>query len=343
MFGDQPEAADLGRNCEIRRVELETDLPWCQFCIKGESSLWEGIEQLKIGSGEKTVVSMLTGWSQQLPGWNLQQGLEMLLKPSNRRLPRTTQPKRAPFVVVEGIDSSGKTTHVEAVANALAHLHYSVRVITFPNNLTPLGRFLKHILQTGSQMECWTQHILFSLHRWEVVDLIQESLITGTAVICERYAWSGVVCSYVSDPRMPLRAYMTCDHGILQPDVVVLLTSKAEVPVEKLFTDADRSNIILFLGKCVTVIDPRVRKAVSHYGHVPAMYAAGDGTNHCPGTDALWSDKGNAMYEWMCNQMGYVSDTPFNAESKGRLVGGVFQPSLHARGPWYRFDTVVSG
>ena len=46
----------------------------------------------------------------------------MLLKPSNRRLPRTTQPKRAPFVVVEGIDSSGKTTHVEAIANALAHL-----------------------------------------------------------------------------------------------------------------------------------------------------------------------------------------------------------------------------
>ena len=81
-------------------------------------------------------MSILTDWSQQLPGWNLQQGLEMLLKPSNRRSPRTTKPKRAPFVVVEGIDSSGKTTHVEAVANALAHLHYSVRVITFPNNLT---------------------------------------------------------------------------------------------------------------------------------------------------------------------------------------------------------------
>ena len=27
MFGDQPEAADLGRNCEICRVELELDRP----------------------------------------------------------------------------------------------------------------------------------------------------------------------------------------------------------------------------------------------------------------------------------------------------------------------------
>ena len=85
-------------------------------------------------------MSILTGWSQQLPGWNLQQGLEMLLKPSNRRLPRTTQPKGAPFVVVEGIDSSGKTTHVEAIANALAHLHYSVRVITFPEQSNSIGK-----------------------------------------------------------------------------------------------------------------------------------------------------------------------------------------------------------
>ena len=36
VFGDQPEAADLGRNCEICRVELELDRPWCQNCTLGE-------------------------------------------------------------------------------------------------------------------------------------------------------------------------------------------------------------------------------------------------------------------------------------------------------------------
>ena len=176
-------------------------------------------------------MSILTQWSKEVPRWNLQQGLEMLIRPSNRRFPRTMQPKVAPFVVIEGIDSSGKTTHVEALAAALSQLQYSVRVITFPNNLTPLGRFLKHILQTGSQLECWTQHILFSLHRWEMMDLIQELLLTGTAVICERYAWSGVVYSYVSNPGMPLEAYMNCDQGILQPDVVVLLTTSPQESV----------------------------------------------------------------------------------------------------------------
>ena len=64
-----------------------------------------------------------------------------------------------------------------------------------------------------------------------MVDLIQESLVTGTAVICERYAWSGVVYSYVSQPQMPLEAYMTCHHGILQPDVVILLSTSPQESV----------------------------------------------------------------------------------------------------------------
>ena len=213
MFGDQPEAADLGRNCEICKVQLENETPWCECCTDGgEGTLWDRLEQFKISSGEGTVMSILTQWSEEVPRWNLQQGLEMLIRPSNRRFPRAIQPKVAPFVVIEGIDSSGKT----------------VRVIAFPNNLTPLGRFLKHILQTGSRLECWTQHILFSLHRWEMMDLIQELLLTGTAVICERYAWSGVVYSYVSNPEMPLEAYMNCDQGIIQPDMVVLLTTSPQ-------------------------------------------------------------------------------------------------------------------
>ena len=65
-------------------------------------------------------------------------------------------------------------------------------------------------------------------------------------------------------------------------------SSKKHVPIEELFTDKDKSDIILFLAKCQEVIDPRVRKAVSHYGHTPVMYAAGDGTSHYPGTDTLW-------------------------------------------------------
>ena len=57
MFGDQPEAADLGRNCELCRVELELDRPWCQRCTMGEISLWERLEKLedKLGGTDRDV------------------------------------------------------------------------------------------------------------------------------------------------------------------------------------------------------------------------------------------------------------------------------------------------
>ena len=51
------------------------------------------------------------------------------------------------------------------------------------------------------------------------MDLIQESLLGGTAVMCERYAWSGAVYSYVSNPQLPLEAHMNCDQVIIQPDL----------------------------------------------------------------------------------------------------------------------------
>ena len=51
---------------------------------------------------------------------------------------------------------------------------------------------------------------------------------------------------------------------------------KHKTPVDKLFTDRDRSDLILFLARCTEVLDPRVRKALSHYGHVPIWYQSGD-------------------------------------------------------------------
>ena len=81
---------------------------------------------------------------------------------------------------------------------------------------------------------CSVGHSTFCFpYRWEVMDLIQESLLAGTAVICERYAWSGAVYSFVSNPQLPLKAYMSCDQGMRQPDIVVLLTTSPQESMDR--------------------------------------------------------------------------------------------------------------
>ena len=67
---------------------------------------------------------------------------------------------------------------------------------------------------------------------------------------------------------------------------------KKGVPVERLFSEEEKSDLIRFLARCTEVIDSRVRKAISHYGHMPIWYESGDGTQSYPNTDTLWADMG---------------------------------------------------
>ena len=97
-------------------------------------------------------------------------------------------------------------------------------------------------------------------------------------------------------------------------------SEKMKTDIDRLFSDGDRSDLFRFLSKCSEVIDPRVRKAVSHYGHVPLLYASGDGTQHYAGTDTLWADKGNSFYSWLCDKRGYFHEYNLNPESKGDLL-----------------------
>ena len=101
------------------------------------------------------------------------------------------------------------------------------------------------------------------------------------------------------------------------------LTKASEIqntPIDRLFSDGDRSDLFRFLARCRDIIDPRVRKAVSHYGHVPLTHASDDGIPHYPGTDTLWADKGNTFYAWVCKTRGYFDEYNLNAESKGDLL-----------------------
>ena len=69
----------------------------------------------------------------------------MLTKPTNQRFARPEQPRIAPLVVLEGPDYAGKAFHAEGISLWLSKQGFAVQTLTFPNNQTPLGRFLKRV------------------------------------------------------------------------------------------------------------------------------------------------------------------------------------------------------
>ena len=169
------------------------------------------------------VLTSLQKWARDISAWDLIQGVDVLMKPINKRFVRPEQHRIAPFIVIEGPDFSGKTFHAEGISLWLTKQGFAVHTLTFPNNQTPLGRFLKRALKEQVPLSMWTHHVLFSLHRWEFSSWI--TLSRKYALIVESYAWSGTTYSWASKPEADPSKYMLLDAGLPQPDLVICMVT----------------------------------------------------------------------------------------------------------------------
>ena len=151
------------------------------------------------------VIEALKEWSQDAPTWDILYWLNQFLQPSITREGRMTGPRQGLFIVFEGIDGSGKTFHLDAVKEALIARSRAIHTVVFPNNRTPLGRFLKDCLSKG------------------FMDWITTALTQNEVVLCERYTWSGVVYSSTLDPTLDLQGFMSIEKGLIAPDLVVYI------------------------------------------------------------------------------------------------------------------------
>ena len=82
-----------------------------------------------------------------------------------------------------------------------------------------------HLFMSSEQtpLSTLTHHVLSSLHRWEFASWITHMLNRNYAVIVERYAWSGTVYSWASNPTRDSSNYMIVDVGLPQPDLVICI------------------------------------------------------------------------------------------------------------------------
>lgn len=161
----------------------------------------------------------------------------------------TESSKRAPFIVIEGLDRSGKTTQTEKLYNRLQDAKIDAKVIKFPGQFsatrisfeseicvkdrtTAIGKMIDSYLRSMSDLDDHAVHLLFSANRWEVKYVLNAShwiklirlfvnvyrktienfLNAGTTIICDRYAFSGIAfsASKVTPAGEPLLPFEWC-------------------------------------------------------------------------------------------------------------------------------------
>ena len=97
------------------------------------------------------------------------------------------------FFSLEGIDGSGKSTHIEKLANALEADGYSVVKLREPGGAKVSERIREILLDPAFKgiMADKAELLLYNAARAQVIhEIIQPALDAGKVVIADRFAWS---------------------------------------------------------------------------------------------------------------------------------------------------------
>ena len=97
------------------------------------------------------------------------------------------------FIVLEGIDGSGKTTQTKLIEKKLKFSAKEAIIVREPGG-TSLGELVRNILKTEKDLDPLTQLLLFSSCRRELIHkVIKPALLQNQNIICDRYIYSTLV------------------------------------------------------------------------------------------------------------------------------------------------------
>jgi dTMP kinase len=148
------------------------------------------------------------------------------------------------FVVVEGIDGSGSTTHAKLLAKAIKTRGPEV-VLTCEPSTGPIGSLIRQVLQrrlfvpdaTGPRNFAWsTMALLFAADRMDHLDsTVAPALRAGSVVISDRYDLSSLAYQSVTahNGAESIPWIRELNVQALRPDLTIVIDVPAEVAEER--------------------------------------------------------------------------------------------------------------
>ncbi|OAX39853.1 thymidylate kinase [Rhizopogon vinicolor AM-OR11-026] len=142
--------------------------------------------------------------------------------------------KRGAFVVIEGLDKSGKSTQASLLHDRLQDSQDAgdtappkVVLLKFPDRTTAIGKMIDAYLRSESDLDDHAIHLLFSANRWELASTITAYLTQGTTVLADRYAFSGI--AFTARKGLSYEWCRAPEVGLPAPDLTLFLNISPEV------------------------------------------------------------------------------------------------------------------
>jgi len=157
--------------------------------------------------------------------------------------------KNALFVVLDGLDGSGTTTHSRILAGTLENKGYKVFLTQEPSN-SEIGLLIRKFLKK-EDIPPTTDALLFAADRdYHYHNEIKKKLDEGYIVISDRYIESSIVYQSVQSDKISVKWIKEINKSVGQPDITIILDIDPKISLErKASTDPDKFEKISFLDK----------------------------------------------------------------------------------------------
>jgi dTMP kinase len=151
------------------------------------------------------------------------------------------------FIVIEGLDGSGKSTQIKMLAEYLERCGEKVYVTAEPQYYET-GAYIRRILSESLDKDMYLQAALFLADRLEHItnpDLgIKAKLESGYTVICDRYYYSSFAYQgTASDMNWVMDINLKCPE-ILTPDLCIFLDVNPDTCKSRI--DSNRDTVELY-------------------------------------------------------------------------------------------------
>ena len=152
--------------------------------------------------------------------------------------------QKGKFIVIEGLDGSGKGTQIKLLCQRLKDAGIKIYPTFEPTNGN-IGVLIREALSGKFKVTQNTIGLMFSADRTEHNTEIQKALDDGYCVICDRYYYSTIAYQGRGSEEQFL---WTCalnlnNSGIRKPDLCVFLDVNPDICMDRIDTNRDKKEI----------------------------------------------------------------------------------------------------
>ena len=140
--------------------------------------------------------------------------------------------KRGAFIVIEGLDGSGKTTQAKLLTAKLSRSHNVV--YTAEPSRGKIGTFIRNSCLYGEKrLSVSTEALLFAADRIEHVENeIKPAIAEGKIVVCDRYVYSSL--AYQGSADLNVEWIAEINKYALKPDFAVFIDVAPEKVLQRI-------------------------------------------------------------------------------------------------------------